>query len=143
MHGFLSARRVKAARLVFANIQIDNGPVIQVTSAWEQEDSPQHGACKALRGIPLYSPVSVTGIIHKLHHVESTEEKPNTSPSTTAGFPSGVSRIDLDLDTIQPLNEFPKDFIVSKGVQFPPTARHLQIRFSEGEVLGFSSVLST
>ena len=121
---------MKGAKLVFANIQVDNGPVIQITSAWEQEDSPQHRGFKALRGIPLYSPVSVTGILHKLHHAEATEEN-NAPSSSTPGFPSGVSRIDLDLDTIQPLNEFPRDIIVSKGVQFPPTARHLQIRFSE------------
>jgi aspartyl-tRNA synthetase len=39
-------------------------------------------------------------------------------------------RVDLGLDSIKPLNEFPKDIIISKGVKFPPKSRHLQIRFS-------------
>jgi aspartyl-tRNA synthetase len=43
--------------------------------------------------------------------------------------PSQVSRVELTLKTIQPLNVFPRDIIVSDGVQFPPSSRHLQIRF--------------
>lgn len=45
--------------------------------------------------------------------------------------PLHVSQVDVKLDTIQPLNVFPKDIIVSEGVQFPPSARHLQIRFDD------------
>ncbi|KAL1835597.1 hypothetical protein VTJ49DRAFT_6348 [Mycothermus thermophilus] len=83
---------------------------------------------------PPYSPVSVTGTIAKLYHnSRSLPEEAATSGSSSAPgtFPDNVSRIDIDLSSIQPLNVFPKDIIVSKGVQFPPSARHLQIRFSD------------
>ncbi|KAK4152245.1 tRNA synthetases class II-domain-containing protein [Chaetomidium leptoderma] len=143
VHGFLARKRVKHAKLVFADIQIDNGPAIQITSSFEELDGPGHAANQALRGVPLYSPVSVTGTVARLHSNTQPAETPpkadgvgrETHPpdgsSKPGSFPGQVFRIDLDLENIQPLNVFPKDIIVSKGVQFPPSARHLQIRFSD------------
>ncbi|KAK3362647.1 tRNA synthetases class II-domain-containing protein [Lasiosphaeria hispida] len=135
VHGFLSRRRVKHSKLVFADIQVDNGPAIQITSHFEHVDSPEHLIAKALRAIPLHSPVSVTGTIVKLHglptKIRADESEPESSSAAPAGFPTTVSRIDINLESIQPLNAFPKDIIISEGVQFPPSSRHLQIRFSE------------
>lgn len=75
------------------------------------------GANKNLRAVPLNSPVAVTGRVTAIQrHDSGREQRPQ--------------RIDLDLQRIQVLNPFPKDIIVSKGVQFPPSARHLQMRFS-------------
>lgn len=82
---------------------------MQVTATFKEDGSPEQLATKALRAVPLYSPVCVTGTVAQLNG----------------------SRIDLNLDTIQSLNAFPKDIIVSEGVQFPASARHLQIRFSD------------
>lgn len=124
VHGFLSRRRVKSSKLVFADIQIDNGPAIQITSSSESPDSPDAELIKALRAIPLHTPVSVTGVVSKLH--ESPEQV-----SKFGLFPSGVTRVDINLEDIQALNQFPKDIIVSDGVKFPPKARHLQLRFSK------------
>lgn len=124
-HGFLSRRRVKSSKLVFADIQIDNGPAIQITSSSEGPDSPDAELIKALRAIPLHTPVSVTGVVSKLH------ESPGEQVSKFGLFPSGVTRVDINLEDIQALNQFPKDIIVSDGVKFPPKARHLQLRFSE------------
>jgi aspartyl-tRNA synthetase len=73
----------------------------------------------------------VTGTVAQLHgNIDGETERPK-GPSRPGSFPEQVFRIDLDLANIQPLNVFPKDIIVSKGVQFPPSARHLQIRFSD------------
>ncbi|KAK0656616.1 tRNA synthetases class II-domain-containing protein [Cercophora newfieldiana] len=127
VHGFLVRRRVKSSKLVFADIQVDNGPAIQIVSQFQEPESPEHVTTQALRAIPLYSPVSVTGTVAKLY---STPETTSTPPPS-APFPSGLTRIDIDLVSIQPLNAFPKDIVMSEGVQFPPQARHLQIRFSE------------
>ncbi|KAK4230693.1 tRNA synthetases class II-domain-containing protein [Podospora fimiseda] len=129
VHGFLSRKRVKSSKLVFVDIQIDNAPSIQIVSTYEDANSPAHLASKALRAIPLHSPVAVTGTVAKIHGdpsavLSSTPREPGT-------FPKGVFRIDIDLQSIQPLNVFPKDIIVSDGVQFPPTDRHMQIRFSD------------
>lgn len=96
-----------------------------------------------LRAIPLHSPVSVTGTVAQLHTNRQPgdtlldtpsangETQSPTRSSRPGSFPDQVFRIDLDLANIQPLNIFPKDIIVSKGVQFPPSSRHLQIRFSD------------
>lgn len=72
----------------------------------------------------------MTGIVEKVYRHQDKENTSQPSSGNT-GFPDGVSRIDLELGTIQSLNDFPKNIIVSKGVQFPPSARHLQLRFSE------------
>jgi aspartyl-tRNA synthetase len=127
VHGFLARKRVKHSKLVFADIQIDNGPAVQITSSFQEPDTPGHAANQDLRGIPLYSPVSVTGTVAQLH----SNTQPTNVSSKPGSFPDHVFRVDLNLGSIQPLNVFPKDIIVSKGVQFPPSARHLQIRFSD------------
>jgi len=118
---------VKHSKLVFADIQVDNGPAIQIASHFEELESPEHLITQTLRAIPLHSPVSVTGTISKLHSIPATTQ---TSPSSPL-FPTGITRIDIDLESIQSLNAFPKDIIVSEGVQFPASSRHLQMRFSE------------
>ncbi|KAL2161417.1 hypothetical protein VTH06DRAFT_7978 [Thermothelomyces fergusii] len=137
VHGFLSRKRIKSSKLAFADIQIDNGPAVQITSTFQEPDSPGHAANQALRSISLYSPVSVTGTVARLYSDAQTGQaqsacvdQENVS-SRPGSFPENVFRIDLDLQSIQPLNVFPKDIIVSKGVQFPPSARHLQVRFSD------------
>ncbi|KAK4043704.1 tRNA synthetases class II-domain-containing protein [Parachaetomium inaequale] len=131
VHGFLARKRIKSSKLAFADIQIDNGPAVQITSSFQEPDGPGHAANQDLRGIPHYSPVSVTGTVAQLHgNTDGETERPKGS-SRPGSFPEQVFRIDLDLASIQPLNVFPKDIIVSKGVQFPPSARHLQIRFSD------------
>ncbi|EAQ92661.1 hypothetical protein CHGG_00896 [Chaetomium globosum CBS 148.51] len=143
VHGFLFRKRIKSSKLAFADIQIDNGPAVQITSSFQEQNSPAHAVNQDLRGIPLHSPVSVTGTVAQLH----TNSQPDdtlldtakadgetqslTGSSRPGSFPDQVFRIDLDLTSIQPLNVFPKDIIVSKGVQFPPSSRHLQIRFSD------------
>lgn len=83
-----------------------------------EEEDPVSGANKSLRAVPLYSPVAVTGRVTGIKRDDSIKER-------------RPQRIELDLQRIQVLNPFPKDIIVSKGVQFPPTARHLQMRFSQ------------
>jgi aspartyl-tRNA synthetase len=63
-----------------------------------------------LQGITASSPVAARGTI-----VDINEGRP--------------WRVVLDLEDIHYFNQFPKDIIVSKGVRFPPAARHLQMRF--------------
>ncbi|KAK1450802.1 tRNA synthetase class II [Colletotrichum cuscutae] len=42
---------------------------------------------------------------------------------------SGATRFEIDMDSIQYLNPFPKDIIVGPDTVFPPEQRHLQLRF--------------
>lgn len=68
----------------------------------------------------MHSPVVVTGVVTGIHSEPPDDDKPPQ-----------ITRLDLNLQSIQVLNPFPKDIIVSKNAQFPPSSRHLQIRFSE------------
>ncbi|KAB5578666.1 aspartyl-tRNA synthetase-like protein [Coniochaeta sp. 2T2.1] len=120
INGFLSRRRTSHQNLVFANVTSDYVPEVQIAAAVSETDgseSPAVLALKELKSIPLHSPVTVTG------RVTSLERTSNPTGRTV--------RVDMDLQSIRPLNPFPKDIIVSKGVKFPPSARHLQLRFSE------------
>ena len=117
IHGFLSARRVQHSKLVFADLTHNYVPAIQITSSLSADGTHDAAADKDLRSVPLHSPVAVTGRVSKIQR-DASNKLPRPE------------RIDLDLQSIQVLNPFPKDIIVSKGVQFPPSARHLQMRFS-------------
>ena len=112
VHGFLGKRRDISAKASFVDIVHPGQPrPVQVRSAWEVEGSPEHVRHQQLKAASAYSPVAVTG------EVESAGGE-DSNPL-------------LRLHSIQVLNAFPRDIIVSKGVQFPATARHLQMRFSE------------
>ncbi|CAK7567950.1 MAG: aspartate--tRNA ligase msd1 [Sporothrix epigloea] len=114
VHGFLGKRRDISAKAAFIDV-VHPGQLrpVQVRSAWDVEGSPEHVLHQQLKLASAYSPVAVTG------EVESVGDEGNKENSL------------LRLHSIQVLNEFPRNIIVSKGVQFPATARHLQMRFSE------------
>ncbi|CAK7263479.1 aspartate--tRNA ligase msd1 [Sporothrix epigloea] len=114
VHGFLGKRRDISAKAAFIDV-VHPGQTrpVQIRSAWDVEGSPEYVRHQQLKAANAYSPVAVTG------EVESVGDEGNKKHPL------------LRLHSIQVLNEFPRDIIVSKGVQFPATARHLQMRFSE------------
>ena len=119
---------------MFADIQVEGAPEIQITSTFKEPNSPEYLTNQDLRATPLHSPVAVTGTVAKRYTNQNSQEASSASSIPGKGhdgFPEDVLRIDLNLESIQPLNVFPKDIIVSKDVRFPPSARHLQIRFSD------------
>lgn len=126
VHGFLCKRRDRSQKLSFVDIAVDNGPRLQLSSEWLKEDTPAHRAHKDLRSAPAWSPVSVTARVTGLHR---HDDRPTRSWDSK--YPPGIDEISLQLVSIQVLNPWPKHVIVSEGVQFPQTARHLQLRFSD------------
>jgi lysyl-tRNA synthetase class II len=118
VNGFLSSRRIQSSKLVFANISVHGGPSIQIEAKPDLDNKSATEALAELRAIPLHSPVSVTGQVVK---------RSSNGTRNARGF----DRVDLNLTNIQVLNPFPKDIIISSGVQFPPESRHLQIRFND------------
>ncbi|EPE10227.1 aspartyl-trna synthetase [Ophiostoma piceae UAMH 11346] len=116
VHGFLGKRRDISAKVAFVDVA-HPGQLrpVQVRSAWEVEGSPEHELHLQLKATNPHSAISITG------QVEEARDTGADAPS------NGLVR----LSSIQVLNAFPKDIIVSKGVNFPATARHLQMRFSE------------
>ncbi|KAH6681044.1 aspartyl-tRNA synthetase [Plectosphaerella plurivora] len=102
VHGFISKVRKVSKDLAFANIERQNGELAGQICA----KGPAQ--MEALRQILPYSAVVATG---------------------TTTDQSSSDRFDMELESIQHLNPFPKDIIVSADAVFPPSARHLQLRF--------------
>jgi aspartyl-tRNA synthetase len=113
VHGYLSKTRNKK-QWSFADLTLDGARVAQLKfdRGTELRD--------ALQNIPPYSPVAATGILEALQMTQADDE------------PQGIGRYEILVTAIHALNKFPRDIIVSDGVQFPPTARHLQLRFDSG-----------
>ncbi|TRX96493.1 hypothetical protein FHL15_002765 [Xylaria flabelliformis] len=126
-YGFLGKRRDKSSNLSFCDIQISDAPErnFQIVSSWEEEDSVQHAAHLSLKSVPAYSPVCIEGTL--LERRAAIEE--NNEPTSGRSLKKSQEGYDLALTSIQCLNAFPKDIIVSKDAVWPPKFRHLQMRF--------------
>lgn len=101
---------------------MDQGPSFQFKSSWEEKDSPEHQLHKALKKVPAWSSVSLTGIIDDVKRGQKQFGR---------GFPESSGHYDLTLQHVHLLSPFPRDIIISEGAQFAPHARHLQLRFDE------------
>lgn len=124
VHGFISKRRDVSSKLSFVDLIVDRGPSFQFKSSWEEKDSPQHKLHKALKQAPAWSSVSLTGIID---NSKKSDGRVLFGPS----YPKNTTHYDLTLLDIHVLSPFPRDIIISEGAQFPPHARHLQLRFDK------------
>ena len=122
VHGFISKRRDISSRLSFVNLVVNSGPEFQFKSSWEDKNSPDYHLHKALKQVPAWSSVCLTGKIDK---VEPTQR--DYGPN----YPADISSYDITLQHVHELSPFPRDIIISEGAQFPPHARHLQMRFDD------------
>ncbi|KAL7790055.1 tRNA synthetases class II domain-containing protein [Trichoderma ceciliae] len=113
--GLLGKSRNVSKHLSFADLTTPSGETIQVCSSAERDGK----AHDDFRKVPAFSPVLIR-IKHKQHEAADVAE------STTG---DGSSKKTVYLDSIRALNSVPKNLIVTPAVQFPPTKRHLQIRF--------------
>ncbi|KAK5992427.1 Aspartyl-tRNA synthetase [Cladobotryum mycophilum] len=110
--GLIGKRRNVSKHLSFADLTMPSGEVIQLCSSNEKDEA----AHRAFREIPGFSPVIVQ--IKEL-------ETPETTKTTNAR----ASKPTAHIEGIRQLNSVPNDLIITPEVQFPPTHRHLQIRF--------------
>lgn len=124
VHGFISKRRDVSSKLSFVDLLVDRGPSFQFKSSWEEKDSPEHELHKALKQIPAWSSVSLTGIIYDS---KTSDHRVVFGDS----YPKNTIHYDLTLLHAHVLGPFPRDIIISEGAQFPPHARHLQLRFDK------------
>ncbi|KAK6833817.1 aspartyl-tRNA synthetase [Apiospora arundinis] len=129
--GFLGKRREQSSTLTFCELDTFHKPAIQIVSqVIEGDDDADKAAAvhAALRAIPSYSPVACTGrLLERPRRVKAVQEfGDNEGPKPN--FPLD-NLWDLKLTSIKPLNEFPKDIIVSKNAVWPPKQRHMQMRF--------------
>lgn len=110
--------------MAFVDLHVAGGPSFQFMSSWKEDGSPGHKLHQALRSIPAWSPVALTGKIDKFDDgIVHSRYGP--------GYPPERDGYQLTLDAVHILNSFPKDTIISDGALFPPKARHLQLRFDK------------
>ncbi|KAI0405865.1 aspartyl-tRNA synthetase [Xylaria palmicola] len=132
IHGFLGKRRDCGSNLSFCPIQrVRSSRVsLQIVSSWEIEGSEEHKAYLDLKSTPTYSPVAVTGRL-KLKRMEPQGAPPegNQDILSPSSLSSSWSSTELQLTSIHCLNPFPRDIIVSKDAVWPPSSRHLHLRF--------------
>lgn len=113
------------SKLSFVKLLVEDGPEIKFMSQWEEPGSPEHQVHQSLRSAPSYSSVCLTGRITKRSPLLLPRVRVNPT------MPKGVRSYELSLEHVQVLSPFPKEIIVSDGVRFPPSSRHLQLRFSQ------------
>lgn len=124
VHGFISKRRDVSSKLSFVDLIVDRGPSFQFKSSWDEKNSPQHELHKALKQVPAWSSVSLTGVI-------DNSKKSDAPVLFGPKYPRNTIHYDLTLLHVHVLSPFPRDIIISEGAQFPPHARHLQLRFDK------------
>ncbi|KAG6162877.1 hypothetical protein E4U11_002290 [Claviceps purpurea] len=112
--GFIGKRRNAGKQLSFADLTTPSGEVVQLCSRGDSESE----AHSQFRKIPAFAPVVVQAQAEPAQESSGGEASGETSTKRT-----------LYLQSIQALNTVPKDLLVTPGVRFPPTKRHLQIRF--------------
>ena len=108
MVGLIGKQRKIGKQLSFADLILPSGDVVQLCSKSEI-DAELHAS---FRKVPAHCPVLV-----QTHDIE-----PNSGQDQDA-------KPTYTIRSIQALNDFPKDVIVTPETVFPPNKRHLQIRF--------------
>ena len=121
LHGYLGPgrRRDVSKRLSFWGIRSRNNSrhVQLVSYDPEEEKTPAR-----LRGPFLHpqSPVAVKGVVR-------ARQMPKSSSETAPKWQEH-EKVEIDLQEITPLNEFPPDVEIQEDTTFPPDQRHLEIK---------------
>ncbi|KAG8631467.1 hypothetical protein KVT40_000607 [Elsinoe batatas] len=122
LHGYVGVQRNASARLTFVELtSVDGSHSVQLKL---EAASPDFESLRErLKLIRPYAPVSVSGIL------ENRKVKAVSTDRPSAG-PRRVTRFELNVSDVTPLNDFPKDIIVAEGTSIPIEQRHLQLRTS-------------
>ena len=126
LHGYLGTRRVANKGLAFAELRDMNlGAVLQIVSSSTKDADRISLPHQLLTDLEEHTPVAIEGTI-KGRQAPKTSGTRQNQPG--AGKPTLVTGVEIKLESIRPLNNFPQDLIVSEDKVFPPEQRHLQIR---------------
>jgi aspartyl-tRNA synthetase len=141
IHGFLGKTRKISSNLYFTplyNFLRGKRFEIQIVS---HRDVSEH-AHKLLKDIRPHSAVFTSGTLRRKRRVkESKLSRLSTNPmplcdenfhNENLKIEASWEDVELELDNIRCLSDFPEDIIVSEDSRFTAEQRHLQIRFDEG-----------
>ncbi|KAH9826793.1 tRNA synthetases class II (D, K and N) [Teratosphaeria destructans] len=128
LHGYLGNRRVANKQLTFAELHDQSlGSIVQVVSSVTKDADRISWPHKLLQELENHTPVVIQGTV-------KGRQAPKTAASATDGSPGAgavttVTGVEVKLENLIPLNDFPSDLIVTDAKVFPPDQRHLQIKY--------------
>ncbi|QSS52423.1 aspartyl-tRNA synthetase [Histoplasma capsulatum var. duboisii H88] len=116
LHGYLGKRVDMGKRMAFVRLTDPTLSQNVQIIAFAKNDS-----FEKLKSIEANSPVVVQGVV---------QQKQASSKEKTAAEQDEAKTdcVEISLEDIHPLNEFPKDIIMTSDTVFPAEKRHLQIR---------------
>ncbi|MCJ1414748.1 aspartyl-tRNA synthetase 2, mitochondrial [Xylographa parallela] len=119
LHGYLGSRTDLSKNLYFVPLlSKDLSHSIQIVSSAKSIGGREHLAHKKLRSLDSNTPVVVRGLL-KVREPAASKD---------LGDIKKIKTQEVELWDVQPLNEFPKDIIITPETVFSPEYRHLQIR---------------
>ncbi|OCK78487.1 putative aspartyl-tRNA synthetase [Lepidopterella palustris CBS 459.81] len=136
LHGYLMARVDVSKQMSFVWLKSkDLNNSIQLVSLLVCENGKENPAHSRLKEIRAHSPVLVRGTVKS--------RKAGAEVSYNSGVKE-IRNVEVVVEEIQLLNEFPKDIIVTRDAVFPPEQRHMQIRMNKDirDALSFRAKVS-
>ncbi|KAL8934253.1 MAG: hypothetical protein Q9216_005995 [Gyalolechia sp. 2 TL-2023] len=119
LHGYLGSSASLSKKLYFVQlISKDRARSVQIISTSGSLPGRDPLAQEHVRGLPMHTPVAVTGLIRERKQ----------QPDQESGDIEKIIHVEIDLLSIQSLNDFPSDIIATPDTVFGPEQRHLQIR---------------
>lgn len=121
LHGYLGTQRQASKSLTFAELRsADLSHVVQLVASSNGE-AGQSDAYTVLKSLNAETPVAIKGTI------KGRKARPSSSTVSEKDL-AQINDVEIELTEITPLNQFPKDIIVTPEAVFPSEQRHLQIR---------------
>jgi aspartyl-tRNA synthetase len=125
LHGYIGTRRDAGKSLTFAELHdIDQRATVQLVGVADKGNDGSDASFERMRSLEEHTPVSVVGTVRT--------RKPPRGKAAKDGTSSLIPNVEIAVEEITPLNEFPKDIIMKPETVFPPEQRHLQIRNDTG-----------
>ncbi|KAL8725701.1 MAG: hypothetical protein Q9181_006312 [Wetmoreana brouardii] len=119
VHGYLGASASLSKNLYFVQlVSKDRARTIQVVSSSRTLKDGDAFAHESIRKLRMHTPVAVRGLLRE-------RKQP---PDQEGGSIEKIEDVELDLLSVQALNEFPSDIIATPETLFGPEQRHLQLR---------------
>ncbi|MCJ1440435.1 MAG: hypothetical protein MMC23_000918 [Stictis urceolatum] len=123
LHGYLGPRHDLSKNLSFISLlNRDVSHAVQVVSSTKSADGARQHAHEQIKRLPVGTPVAITGELRP--RAEAT--------SKDLGDIKKIKTKEIQLQSVQALNDFPKDIIIDDQTLFPPEQRHLQLRQEKG-----------
>ncbi|KAI9733038.1 MAG: hypothetical protein M1834_003583 [Cirrosporium novae-zelandiae] len=119
LHGYTGPRTDLSKNLAFVPLlSRDLTYSIQIVSSAKGNGGRNAASHEKLKSLESNSPVAIKGF---------TKSRVRSTRDGYLGF-KRINDVEIELEDIFPLNQFPKDIIVTADTVFPPEQRHLQMR---------------